>query len=159
MKRALTTALLIALSTSAGVWAEEKTAAQMTIQRNGEQASMTGPEQLFTGAARIDPLFGGEHQKNASAAYVTFEPGARSNWHTHPGGQFLVVTSGVGWVQQEGRNIEVIKPGDLVWTPPGVRHWHGASDSVGMTHMAIQFYAEGEVVDWQEAVTDAQYQH
>ncbi|UTF60634.1 cupin domain-containing protein [Gilvimarinus sp. DA14] len=145
------------LATTATAWADESTPS-MTITRNGEQASVEGPAKVFTGSARIDPLFDGSDQDKGAAVYVTFEPGARSNWHTHPGGQYLIVTSGVGWVQQESGEVETIKPGDVVWTPPGVKHWHGASDSVGMTHMAIQFFADGEVVNWQEAVTDKQYQ-
>ncbi|MEE4747805.1 cupin domain-containing protein [Pseudomonas alliivorans] len=132
--------------------------ASMSIVRNGEQASIMGAPANFVGAARIDPLFPARSPSRVSAAYVTFQPGARSMWHTHPLGQTLVVTSGTGWIQQEGGEKQAIKPGDVIWTPPGVKHWHGATSTTGMTHMAIQEAQNGKNVEWLEPVTDAQYE-
>lgn len=129
----------------------------MTIVRNGEQASVIGPSANFVGHARIDPLFAPRAPSKVSAGYVTFQPGARSMWHTHPLGQMLVVTMGTGWVQQEGADKQVIKPGDVIWTPPGVKHWHGATSTTGVTHMAIQETLDGKNVEWLEPVTEAQY--
>lgn len=129
----------------------------MTIVRNGEQASLIGPSANFVGHARIDPLFAPRAPSKVSAGYVTFQPGARSMWHTHPLGQMLVVTMGTGWVQQEGADKQVIKPGDVIWTPPGVKHWHGATSTTGVTHMAIQETLDGKNVEWLEPVTEAQY--
>lgn len=131
---------------------------EMTIVSNGEQASIMGAPANFVGAARIDPLFPPRAPSRASAGYVTFQPGARSMWHTHPVGQTLIVTAGTGWVQQMGGEKRVIKPGDVVWTPPGVKHWHGATATTGMTHMAIQESLDGKNVDWLEPVTNAQYE-
>lgn len=130
----------------------------MKIIRNGEQKSAPGPGDWFTGEVRIDPLFQPEGEGRAGGASVTFEPGARTAWHTHPIGQTLIVTSGVGRVQVEGGLIEEIRPGDVVWFPAGVKHWHGASPDKAMTHIAIQEAKDGEVVEWMEHVTDAQYQ-
>lgn len=129
----------------------------MKITRNGSRPSVPGPADWFTGTVRVDPLFQPEAPARAAAATVTFEPGARTAWHTHPLGQTLVVTAGLGRVQCEGGPIEEIHPGDVVWFPPGVRHWHGASPNVAMTHIAIQEALDGKVVDWMEQVTDAQY--
>jgi quercetin dioxygenase-like cupin family protein len=129
----------------------------MTITRNGSQPSKKGAAQYFTGSVRIDPLFQPKEPPRAAAAYVTFEPGARSAWHTHPLGQILIVTAGTGWVQQEGGAKQQIKPGDVIWTPPGVRHWHGATASNGMTHIAITEQLDGKNVDWMEKVSDEQY--
>jgi quercetin dioxygenase-like cupin family protein len=129
----------------------------MTIARNGSQPSGKGPEQYFTGSARVDPLYQPKAPSRVSAAYVTFEPGARSAWHTHPLGQILIVTAGTGWVQQEGGEKQEIKPGDVVWTPPGVKHWHGATATDGMAHMAITESLEGKNVDWMEKVGNDQY--
>jgi len=129
----------------------------MEIKRVGSQASMKGPEAWFTGAVRVDPLFQASAPARAAGASVTFEPAARTAWHTHPLGQTLIVTSGCGRVQCEGGPIEEIHPGDVVWFPPGVRHWHGAAPATGMTHIAIQEALDGKVVDWLEQVTDAQY--
>jgi quercetin dioxygenase-like cupin family protein len=106
---------------------------------------------------RIDPLFQAKESTHASGAYVTFEPGARSAWHTHPLGQTLIVTAGVGRVQIEGGPVEEIRPGDVIWIPPGRRHWHGASPTTAMTHLAIQEHLNGKVVDWMEKVSDEQY--
>ena len=130
----------------------------MSIVRNGEQASITGAPTNFVGAARIDPLFPVRAPSRVSAGYVTFQPGARSMWHTHPLGQTLVVTAGAGWVQEAGGEKHLIKPGDVIWTPPGVKHWHGATSTTGMTHMAIQESLDGKNVEWMEPVTAEQYE-
>ena len=129
----------------------------LSIARAGTQPSQKGPAEYFTGSVRIDPLFQAKDTTQGSAAYVTFEPGARTAWHTHPRGQTLVVTAGVGRVQIEGCPIEGIRPGDVVWIPPGKRHWHGAGPTTGMTHLAIQEHLNGKVVEWMEKVTDEQY--
>ncbi|MXP58028.1 cupin domain-containing protein [Pantoea sp. Taur] len=123
----------------------------------GSQKSVTGPAINFTGQVRVDPLFVADNAINASAAYVTFEPGARSAWHTHPAGQRLIVTSGVGLTQQEGQPVQVIRPGDVVTCPPGVKHWHGASANSAMTHLAVTGNVDGKNVNWMEKVTDEQY--
>ena len=130
----------------------------MSIVRNGEQASITGAPTNFVGAARIDPLFPVRTPSRVSAGYVTFQPGARSMWHTHPLGQTLVVTAGSGWVQEAGGEKHSIKPGDVIWTPPGVKHWHGATAEEPMVHFAIAEAQNGSVVTWMEKVTDSQYQ-
>jgi len=130
----------------------------MEIKRNGAQASTKGPAEYFTGTVRIDQLFKAPEPARASGAYVTFEPCARSNWHTHPLGQTLIVTSGCGLVQSWGGPICVIRPGDVIRCPPGEKHWHGASPTTAMTHIAIQEELNGKVVDWMEKVTDEQYQ-
>jgi len=127
------------------------------IARAGSQASSKDPAANFTGAVRVDPLFQPKEPSRTAAAYVTFEPGARSAWHTHPAGQTLVVTSGVGRVQRWGGKVEEIRAGDVIWTPPGVKHWHGAAPTVAMTHLAIQETAGGKVVEWMEQVGDEQY--
>jgi len=129
----------------------------MKITRIGSQPSSKGPEDWFAGAVRIDPLFQPNDARRAAAALVTFEPGARTAWHTHPLGQTLIVTSGCGWVQREGGSVEEIHPGDLVWFEPNEKHWHGATPTTGMTHIAIQENLNGKVVDWMEKVTDEQY--
>ncbi|MEW6373373.1 MAG: cupin domain-containing protein [Pseudomonadota bacterium] len=125
--------------------------------KHGTQASTKGPSQNFTGSVRVDPLFGANAPSRTAAAYVTFEPGARSAWHSHPLGQTLVVTAGVGRVQRWGGEMQEIRPGDVIWTPPGVKHWHGASPTTAMTHMAIQEQQEGKAVVWMEKVSDEQY--
>ena len=129
----------------------------MDIKRNGAQPSGKGPADWFTGAVRIDPLFAAPAPARVSGASVTFEPGARTAWHTHPLGQTLIVTSGAGRVQREGGPVEEIRPGDVVWFSPGERHWHGASPTAAMTHIAIAEAQNGKVVDWMGHVTDAQY--
>ncbi|GGE02287.1 cupin [Aureimonas endophytica] len=129
----------------------------MDITRNGSNPSGRGPAEWFTGTVRIDPLFAANDARRGAASAVTFEPGARTAWHTHPLGQTLVVTSGLGLVQREGGPVEEIRPGDVVWFEPGERHWHGASPTVAMTHVAIQEHKDGKVVDWLEHVTDEQY--
>jgi quercetin dioxygenase-like cupin family protein len=130
----------------------------MEIKRVGSQASARGPEDYFTGTVRVDPLFQAPDPALVSGAYVTFEPGARTAWHTHPLGQTLIVTAGAGCVQREGGPIEDIHSGDVVWFPPHEKHWHGATSTNAMTHIAIQERLDGKVVDWMEKVTDAQYQ-
>lgn len=129
----------------------------MELKRNGSQLSSRGPAEYFTGTVRIDPLFKAPAPARTSGAYVTFEPGARSNWHTHPLGQTLIVTAGCGFVQSCGGPIKVIRPGDVVSCPPGEKHWHGAAPGTAMTHIAIQEELNGKVVDWMEKVTDEQY--
>jgi quercetin dioxygenase-like cupin family protein len=129
----------------------------MEIIRIGSQPSGKGSEDWFTGAVRVDPLFQPNEHRRAAASTVTFEPGARTAWHTHPLGQTLIVIFGLGWVQKEGGPVEEIHPGDVVWFTPGERHWHGASPTVAMTHIAIQEQLNGKVVDWMEKVTDEQY--
>jgi quercetin dioxygenase-like cupin family protein len=129
----------------------------MEIKRNGSQPSAKGPADYFTGAVRVDPLFQAPDPARVRGASVTFEPGARTAWHTHPLGQTLIVTSGLGWVQAWGGSVEEIRPGDVVWFPPGEKHWHGATPTTAMTHIAIQEALDGTVVDWMEQVSDEQY--
>jgi 4-carboxymuconolactone decarboxylase len=129
----------------------------MVITRNGSRPSITGPADYFTGSVRIDPLFDATDQTRASAVLVTFEPGARTAWHTHPLGQRLIITSGLGWTQVEGGAVEEIRPGDVVSCPPNVKHWHGATPGTAMSHIAIVESLNGKVVDWMEKVTDEQY--
>lgn len=128
----------------------------MKITRVGATPSNEGPADWFTGAVRIDPLFQTEPGRTQGAS-VTFEPGARTAWHTHPLGQTLIVTAGAGWVQREGGPVEDITPGDVVWFEPGEKHWHGARATTGMSHIAIQEALDGKVVDWLEQVTDEDY--
>jgi quercetin dioxygenase-like cupin family protein len=129
----------------------------MEIKRIGSQPSAKGPPDYFTGTVRIDPLFQAPDPARASGGSVTFEPGARTAWHTHPLGQTLIVTAGCGWAQLWGGPIEEIRPGDVIWFPPGVKHWHGATPTTAMTHTAIQERLDGKVVDWMEKVSDEQY--
>ncbi len=129
----------------------------MEIKRVGSQQSGKGPADWFTGTVRLDPLFQAPAPARVSGASVTFEPGARTAWHTHPLGQTLIVTAGAGWAQCEGEPIESIYPGDVVWFPPGVKHWHGATPTTAMTHLAIQESLDGKPVAWMEKVTDEQY--
>ncbi len=129
----------------------------MKISRVGSQPSGPGPADYFTGAVRIDPLFQAPEPARVGGASVTFEPGARTAWHTHPLGQTLIVTAGLGWVQREGAPVEEIRPGDVVWIPPGVKHWHGASATTAMTHLAIQESLDGKPVEWLEKVSDEEY--
>jgi quercetin dioxygenase-like cupin family protein len=130
---------------------------EMEITRAGSQASAKGPTDYFTGTVRVDPLFAVHDPGRVSAASVTFEPGARTAWHTHPLGQTLIITSGVGWVQREGGPIEEVRPGDVVWFPPNLKHWHGATVTTAMTHIAIHETLNGKNVDWMEKVSDEQY--
>jgi quercetin dioxygenase-like cupin family protein len=130
----------------------------MDIIRSGSQPSGKGPAEYFTGAVRIDPLFEAPDPARAVGASVTFEPGARTAWHSHPLGQTLIVTEGLGRVQRWGGPIEEIRPGDVIWFSPGEKHWHGATATTAMTHIAIQERLDGKTVDWMEKVSDEQYQ-
>jgi quercetin dioxygenase-like cupin family protein len=130
----------------------------MNITRVGSQASMKGPADWFTGTVRVDPLFQAPDPALVSGACVTFEPGARTAWHTHPLGQTLIVVAGSGWMQRDGGPIEAIRPGDVVWFEPGEKHWHGATATTAISHIALQEKQDGKVVDWMERVTDEQYQ-
>ncbi|MGO4387824.1 cupin domain-containing protein [Microvirga sp. 2YAF29] len=129
----------------------------MDIKRAGSQPSGKGPEEYFTGTVRVDPLFSAPDPARVAGALVTFEPGARTAWHTHPLGQTLIVMTGLGWIQSEGRPIEEIRPGDVVWFGPGEKHWHGATATTAMSHIAIQEKLNGSPVNWMEHVTDEQY--
>ena len=129
----------------------------MEIKQSGSQPSTRGPGENFTGNVRVDPLFPATDPSRVSAALVTFEPGARTAWHTHPLGQRLIVTSGCGWVQCQGGAKREIRPGDVVVCPPGEKHWHGATVTTGMSHIAIQEALDGKVVNWLEKVTDDEY--
>ncbi len=129
----------------------------MEIKRAGSQPSTKASPEWFTGAVRSDPLFQAPEPARVQSLSVTFEPGARNAWHTHPLGQTLIVTSGCGWAQREGGPIEEIRPGDVIWFSPGEKHWHGATPTTAMTHIAIQERKDGRVVDWLEPVTDDQY--
>jgi len=130
----------------------------MEIKRAGSQPSNKGPADWFTGTVRIDPLNQTAAPARVACASVTFEPGARTAWHTHPLGQTLIVTAGCGWAQRDGGAVEEIRPGDVVWFAPGERHWHGATPTTAMTHFAIQERLNGKAVDWMEHVSDEQYQ-
>jgi len=129
----------------------------MEIRRGGSQPSNKGSEEYFTGAVRIDPLFQAPNPARVVGANVTFEPGARTAWHTHPLGQTLIVTAGCGWAQQHGGPVEEIRPGDVIWFPPGAKHWHGAAPTTAMMHFAIQEALNGKTVEWMEKVTDESY--
>jgi len=130
----------------------------MDIKRAGSQASGKGPGDWFTGTVRIDPLFQAPAPARVAGAAVTFEPGARTAWHTHPLGQTLIVTAGFGRAQRAGGPIEDLRPGDVVWIPPGEKHWHGAAPTTAVTHIAVQEQLDGRTVDWLEHVSDDQYQ-
>lgn len=132
-------------------------ATSMRISRDDARPPSPGPQTFFTGDVTMKPLFGPVGAANAFAGQLTFAPSARSAWHTHPAGQTLIVTSGTGWVQQWGGVRQQINPGDVIWTPPGVKHWHGATTSGEMTHIAIQEELDGRFVDWLEKVSDEQY--
>ncbi|MGN6292293.1 MAG: (R)-mandelonitrile lyase [Chitinophagaceae bacterium] len=129
----------------------------MNIIKNGAQSSIKGNEDWFTGSVRIDPLFAKQATTRAAGTLVSFEPGARTAWHTHPAGQTLIVVSGLGWIQKEGEDIQEIQPGDVVYFEPNEKHWHGASANKAMSHIAIQEEVNGEVVRWMEKVSDEQY--
>ena len=129
----------------------------MEIRRIGTQAPSKGPSDWFTGTVRIDPLFQAPAPARVQSVNVTFEPGARTAWHTHPLGQTLLVMSGCGWVQRDGAPIEEVRPGDVIWFHPGEKHWHGATPTTAMTHIAIQEQLNGKAVDWMEKVSEEQY--
>ena len=130
----------------------------MEIKRAGSQPSGRGPTEYFTGAVRVDPVNSPPDPARVAVAHVTFEPGARTAWHTHPLGQTLIVTAGLGWAQRDGGPVEDIRPGDVIWFTPGEKHWHGATATTGMSHIAIQEKLNGSPVHWMEHVTDGQYQ-
>ncbi|MDB5758700.1 MAG: cupin [Burkholderia sp.] len=156
----LTIALCVAgLQPALASAAEERGAAiaAQQVTRAGSQPSAVGPAANFTGQVRVDMVWPADDGISASGALVTFEPGARSAWHTHPAGQRLVVVSGMGLTQEWGKPVQEIRPGDVVWCPPGVKHWHGASPNTAMTHLAVTGTANGKNVEWMEKVTDAQY--
>ena len=154
MKRFAAIAVALSLLAAAGARAD---GGELRIARPGSQPSNRGPAEFFTGSVRVDPLFPATAPSRVSGALVTFEPGARSAWHAHPVGQVLIVTAGLGSVQREGGPVEEIRPGDVVWIPPGVKHWHGATAAAGMSHIAVQEQIDGTNVDWMEKVTDGQY--
>jgi len=129
----------------------------MDIRRTGSQPSARGPAEWFAGSVRLDPLFQAAPPARVGGASVTFEPGARTAWHTHPLGQTLIVTAGLGWAQCSGGPIQEIRPGDVIWFAPGEKHWHGASATTAMTHIAIQEQLDGKAVEWLEQVSDEQY--
>lgn len=131
----------------------------MQVSPGDSRAAMAGPAATFTGEVSVKPLFDPNDDRQFSSAEVSFTPCARTAWHTHPGGQTLIVTSGAGWVQEWGGQRQDIKAGDVIWTPPGVKHWHGGTSATAMTHIAIQSVVDGEVVDWLEHVADDQYLH
>ena len=134
-------------------------AESMVISPNGSRPNVSSSPNNFTGAVVVEPLYPANDHIRASGGHVTFAPGARSAWHTHPAGQVLIVTDGVGWVQEEGGRKREIKPGDVVWCPPGVKHWHGATVTSGMRHIAVTGTVGGKNVDWMEQVTDEQYRN
>jgi len=140
-------------------WGYDRSIAEeaMEIKQGGSQASGKGPGDWFTGSVRIDPLFSAPEPARVQGASVTFEPGARTVWHTHPLGQTLIVTAGAGWVQRWGGERQTIRPGDVVWFEPGEKHWHGATATTGMTHIAVQERVDGSVVEWMEVVTEEEY--
>ncbi|PHN26498.1 hypothetical protein ALP94_03766 [Pseudomonas savastanoi pv. glycinea] len=148
-----------ALSLSLVAFESYAEAMPVTVTPNGSQPSVKGPADFFTGAVRIDAPFKGSEPARVSGATVTFEPGARSAWHTHPLGQTLIVTAGTGLVQESGKAIQIIKAGDTVWIPPGVKHWHGAAANTGMTHVAIAEALDGKVVNWMEQVSEKEYRN
>jgi quercetin dioxygenase-like cupin family protein len=152
MKHATLTAAAFVIFSGAAARAES-----MQIMPNGSQPSAKGPSQYFTGSVVVDPLYAANDSTFSTGGLVAFEPGSRSAWHTHPGGQYLIVTSGTGWVQEEGGPKREIKPGDVIWTPPGVKHWHGATETNAMSHIAITNMAGGKGVMWLDKVTDEQY--
>jgi len=146
---------ILSAQTSAPLTQQQKF--KMEIKRIGSEASTKGPVEYFTGTVRVDPLFKTNAPARATGASVTFEPGARTAWHTHPLGQTLIITAGCGWVQRDGGPIEEVHPGDVIWFLPGEKHWHGGTQTTAMTHIAIQENVDGKVVDWMEKVSDDQY--
>jgi quercetin dioxygenase-like cupin family protein len=158
-RRVLAATGSLAAAAAAGRAAAQERKGTMQVSRVGSQASSKGPAEYFTGSVRIDSRFQGSAPARVGGAVVTFEPGARTAWHTHPLGQTLIVTSGTGWVQVEGGPKEEIRPGDIVWFAPGEKHWHGATATTAMSHIAIAEALDGKSVHWLEKVTDAQYEH
>jgi quercetin dioxygenase-like cupin family protein len=152
MRQVIASAIALTLAAAAPAAGEG-----MQVFPNGSRPSARPPEANFTGPVRLDPQFGLPDQSRVSAGHVTFEPGARSAWHSHPAGQVLIVTSGTGWVQEWNGQKREIRPGDVIWTPPGVKHWHGATATNGMSHIAVQESVDGKNVEWMEKVSDEQY--
>ena len=144
-------------TTGAALSGNEQRKMSQIITRAGSQPSVKGPAENFTGNVRVDPLFAAKDSAPVSGGRVTFEPGARSAWHMHPAGQHLIVTDGIGWIQEWGGPVADIRAGDVIWCPPGVKHWHGASPATSMTHIAITGTVNGKNVEWLEKVTDDQY--
>jgi quercetin dioxygenase-like cupin family protein len=152
MKQVTAAVISLAFLSAGPAYAES-----MEISPNGSRPATIGAAEYFTGSVVVEPFFAANEHTPSTGALVTFEPGARSAWHTHPAGQVLIVTSGTGWIQEEGGDKHAIKPGDVIWTPPGVRHWHGATDTTAMSHIAITNVADGRNVEWMEQVADAEY--
>jgi quercetin dioxygenase-like cupin family protein len=160
VRRMISMAALLAAAVPLGLWKSTPSGAGgtgMEISRDDERSAGRGPAETFTGEVSVKPLFDINASRNFSSAEVSFTPCARTAWHTHPGGQTLIVTAGTGWVQQWGGQRQDISVGDVIWTPPGVKHWHGATSDGAMTHIAIQSFVDGRPVDWMEHVTDEQY--
>jgi quercetin dioxygenase-like cupin family protein len=161
MKRSFSIAAMLVAAVPLGMWkatpAEAEEGGEMTISRNDSRRAGAGPAETFTGAVTVKPLFDPNADRTFSSAEVSFTPCTRTAWHTHPGGQTLIVTAGNGWVQQWGGERQDIAVGDVIWTPPGVKHWHGATEDTAMTHIAIQTFVDGTPVNWMEHVTDEQY--
>jgi quercetin dioxygenase-like cupin family protein len=160
MKVSVGTLLLFLVPVTANAQANRPGGKEMqniAIARSGSQPSSQGQAEYFTGSVRVDPLFPVEDPSRMAGARVTFEPGARTAWHKHPLGQTLIVTAGIGWVQREGGPVEEFREGDVVRIPPGVKHWHGATPTTRMTHIALQEQLDGKVVEWMEHVSDEQY--
>jgi len=155
MKRLVAT--VMSLSLLASVCAASESSQGIRVTRSGSQPSRQGSAENFTGSVRIDPLFNANAPSRASGGRVTFKPGARTAWHTHPLGQTLIVTAGSGWVQQWGGPTQEIREGDVVWIPPGQKHWHGATPTTSMSHIAIQEHLEDKSVEWMEKVSDEHY--
>jgi quercetin dioxygenase-like cupin family protein len=149
--------IIVAAASLALLGAAPAYAQTMQISPNGSRPSTKGPAEYFTGSVIVEPLFRANDNMHSTGGHVTFEPGARSAWHAHPAGQILIVTSGTGWVQEEGGEKREIKPGDVIWTPPGVKHWHGATATNSMSHIAITNMVDGKNVEWMEKVGDEQY--
>lgn len=148
---------VLVLSLAAPAVAQPQESIPMQLQRNGSRPAAAGPAEYFTGAVRVENPFSAPEPARIGGATVTFEPGARTNWHTHPLGQTLIVTSGLGWTQCDGEPVVEIRPGDIIYCPPGHRHWHGATPTTSMSHIAIAESLDGRAVDWAEPVTDEQY--
>ena len=151
-------ALLLVSTVITGIAAAQTSAPQITITPTTPQKVITGASDRFTGSVRVQSLFDPKEPSRTSGGAVTFQPGARSAWHTHPLGQILIVTDGVGWIQQWVGPVQVIRKGDVVWIPPGIKHWHGATPTTAMTHIAVQESLNGVAVNWLEQVTNEQYQ-
>jgi quercetin dioxygenase-like cupin family protein len=152
MKQRALTAIALALLTSTSAYAESS-----QIMPGGSRPSMKGPEASFTGSVTVDPLYSNNEHTSNTGGHVTFEPGARSAWHTHPAGQVLIVTTGTGWIQEEGGEKHIMRAGDVIWCPPDVKHWHGATATNGVGHIAITNMKDGNNVVWLEKVSDEQY--